>query len=216
MNCEEFKNYHLGLISWEEFQNHTHSCTPCREQQEEDDRLMVLAGTLKEDVDAPGLASTACLTPGLWEKIEDSLQQEGVSSAPRLLTVGTALRSFLVGAAPRLAAATVILAAVVAVFYWVSIEKHQSGLLEMTALKRVEQSENQYIKAISDLEKQALPKLKGMNMELALLYKDRLSTIDDQIQRCRDALKENPANSHIRRYMLAALLDKKETLTQIL
>ena len=55
-----------------------------------------------------------------------------------------------------------------------------------------------------------------MNVELMLLYRDRLETIDDQIEQCREALSENPANAHIRRYMLAALQDKKETLKELL
>jgi hypothetical protein len=55
----------------------------------------------------------------------------------------------------------------------------------------------------------------NMNIELMLLYRDRLETIDDQIDRCREALLENPANTHIRRYMLAALQDKKDTLTEL-
>jgi hypothetical protein len=55
-----------------------------------------------------------------------------------------------------------------------------------------------------------------MNLELMLLYRDRLETIDDQIEQCREALSENPGNAHIRRYMLAALQDKKQTLKELL
>jgi hypothetical protein len=48
-----------------------------------------------------------------------------------------------------------------------------------------------------------------------LLYRDRLETIDAQIARCQEALAENPSNAHIRRYLLAALQDKKETLREL-
>jgi hypothetical protein len=71
------------------------------------------------------------------------------------------------------------------------------------------------MKAIEELEKQTIPRMASMNIELMLLYRDRLETIDDQIKRCREALSENPANTHIRRYMLAALQDKKETLMEL-
>jgi hypothetical protein len=47
------------------------------------------------------------------------------------------------------------------------------------------------------------------------LYRERLETIDAQIERCRRALELNPASAHIRRYMLAALQDKTLTLIQI-
>jgi len=56
----------------------------------------------------------------------------------------------------------------------------------------------------------------GLDLELDSLYRDRLGTIDAQIARCREALKSNPANAHIRRYLMAALRDKRETLTEVL
>ena len=62
----------------------------------------------------------------------------------------------------------------------------------------------------------AKPKFSQLDFELMLLYQDRLETIDSQIERCKDALENNPANAHIRRYLLAALQDKKEMLREIL
>jgi hypothetical protein len=84
------------------------------------------------------------------------------------------------------------------------------------ALARVEQKEQDYLKAIQDLEKQALPKMAGMDLKLVFLYRDRLETIDAQIKQCQEALALNPANAHIRRYLMMALIDKKETLAEIL
>ena len=54
-----------------------------------------------------------------------------------------------------------------------------------------------------------------MDAELALLYRDKIATIDTQIDRCLRALHGNPANTHIRRYLLLALRDKRETLEEI-
>ena len=59
-------------------------------------------------------------------------------------------------------------------------------------------------------------KMESLDLNLALLYRDKLETIDSQIERCKDALQDNPANTHIRRYLLAALDDKKQTLREIL
>ena len=51
---------------------------------------------------------------------------------------------------------------------------------------------------------------------LAQLYRNKLSLIDRQIENCQDALESNPANSHIRNYLISALQDKQKTLEDIL
>jgi hypothetical protein len=91
-----------------------------------------------------------------------------------------------------------------------------SGLMADAALARVETEEREYTAAIRDLEAKAEPKLAEMDFSLMALYRDRLETIDSQIERCREAIDQNPWNAHIRKYMLAALQDKKETLGRIL
>jgi hypothetical protein len=52
--------------------------------------------------------------------------------------------------------------------------------------------------------------------ELILRYRDRLETIDSQIRRCRTVLARDGANAHVRRYLMTAYQDKKETLTRLL
>ena len=91
-----------------------------------------------------------------------------------------------------------------------------SGLMADAALARVENEEREYAAAIEELEAKAGSKLAEMDFSLMALYRDRLETIDSQIERCREAIAQNPWNAHIRRYMLAALRDKKDTLGQIL
>jgi predicted metal-dependent hydrolase len=55
-----------------------------------------------------------------------------------------------------------------------------------------------------------------LDLELEFLYRERLEVIDAQIAKCREAVAANPANAHIRRYLMAALQDKKETLAEVL
>jgi hypothetical protein len=66
------------------------------------------------------------------------------------------------------------------------------------------------------LEEKAQSHMQNMDIQLMLLYKDRLAIIDNQIHECKEAMEQNPANTHIRNYMLAALQDKKETLSELL
>ena len=55
-----------------------------------------------------------------------------------------------------------------------------------------------------------------LNLDFVFLYRTRLETIDAQIVQCREALALNPANAHIRRYLIAALKEKKDTLAEVL
>jgi len=55
-----------------------------------------------------------------------------------------------------------------------------------------------------------------LDLELMLLYRDRLEIIDQQIVECKEALSSNSGNAHIRRYMLAAFQEKKNTLRDIM
>jgi hypothetical protein len=59
-------------------------------------------------------------------------------------------------------------------------------------------------------------KLGKFDLNLQLLYRDKLETINRQIIACKEALEVNPANAHIRRYLFMALQDKKETLKEII
>jgi len=200
MSCDQYEKYEIGEIESREFREHLKTCSYCREQEQMDTRLMNLSGSLKEPVQSPGL----------WERIEHTLTTEE-HQRHKPIVLGISRRSFALYAA----AAVILIVVAVGIYSWLFQEKHELGLLTEAALKKVESREQEYIKAIEELEKQAIPRMANMNIELMLLYRDRLETIDDQLERCREALSENPANTHIRRYMLAALQDKKQTLMEL-
>jgi hypothetical protein len=115
---------------------------------------------------------------------------------------------------PAGAAAIVFLAT--ATVLLLRISAPPSGILAHRALAKVELKEKEYTDAIDALEKLARPKIDAMDLQLVSLYRDRLAAIDAQIEKCRDALASNPANAHIRRYLLAALKDKQQTLAEVL
>ncbi|MDH4258126.1 MAG: hypothetical protein OEV50_04880 [Candidatus Aminicenantes bacterium] len=200
MSCNKLKRYELGKLGETEFERHLETCSSCQERMEQDTRLMALSRSLKRPAEPSHL----------WDRIAKSLeeeQQKELSSGvmrPRwrplwLLPVS----------------AVVLLVVAIALYFFIEPGARKSGLLAGSALARVEKKENEYVKAIDGLEQLVLPRMADMNLELTLLYRDKLETIDDQIEQCREALAENPANAHIRRYMLAALQDKKQTLMEI-
>lgn len=201
MSCNTLKKYDLGKLSEEKFREHLKTCASCQERVNQDARLISLARSLKKPVESPHL----------WARIEESLREEqrqGMRSERKRI------RWSLVWTLP--AAAAVLLVISVGSYFLLKPETGKSGILSESALAKVEIKEQEYIEAIEELEERVRPSMADMGLELMLLYKDRLETIDDQIEQCREALAENPANAHIRRYMLAALRDKKETLKELL
>jgi len=200
MSCNKLKRFELGKLGEAEFERHLETCSSCQERVEQDARLMALSRSLERPVESPHL----------WDRIAKSLEEE----QQKELSLGVAHRQWY---PLRLlpAAAAVLLAVVIGLYFLIEPGTSKSGLLADSALARVEKKENEYVRAIEELEELVLPRMADMNLELTLLYKDKLETIDDQIEQCREALAENPANAHIRRYMLTALQDKKQTLTEI-
>jgi hypothetical protein len=88
--------------------------------------------------------------------------------------------------------------------------------LSNSALNRVEKKELEYEEAITDLEKLASAELTSNETDLFLLYRDKIETLNAQIAQCKEALENNPYSVHIRRYLLAAYQEKKETLAEVL
>jgi hypothetical protein len=201
MSCDFFEKYEMGEKRKSVFKKHVKKCLECQEILAWDNKIMAEAKSLKRPIEAPHL----------WERIEKSLKSE---QKPELKPQG---RRFIFQ--PVLAlrySVPFLLIVFLSLFFLWNPLKRDSGLLAQRALQKIEGKEMSYIEAIRELEKLALPRMSGLDLELMLLYRERLETIDEQIIMCTEAIKENPANAHIRRYMLAALQDKKQALTELI
>jgi len=201
MNCDRYEEFEMGRMEEPDFLEHTETCDHCRRELEEDERLLTIARGLKRAIEAPSL----------WARIERDLETEKATS--RGVTAG---RPRWRAAGMLRIAALLVVALGIGYYFGNRTRPTDTRLLSRSTLEKVEDREREYVQAIAELEEQAGPVLAGMDVELALLYRDRLETIDTQIARLREAMTENPANAHIRQYMLAALQDKKETLTELL
>ena len=195
MSCNGFENFSLGEWSQQQFEAHCQTCEECRLAVQKDTELLNLSHTLKADIAAPSL----------WTRIESELQNE----SPYIQASDNYRWIFRM-------AALVLLSVGLGFIIHQSWSTNNSALLAESALEKVERQEQHYEQAIAELEKAVAPHFSQLDQELMLLYRDRLETIDEQIEQCKEALDMNPANAHIRRYLLAALQDKKETLKEII
>ena len=193
MSCDRYQERELGRLDEAAFQAHLKDCSVCRERLREDERLMELAAGLKPPAEPPFL----------WERVEAGLRAEQQRARRRTWIYRAA------------AVLVVSLGLGALVQQQRGAPEPATGLYTAEALEKVREREREYAAAIEELEQIAGERLDRMDAELALLYRDKIATIDTQIDRCLQALHGNPANTHIRRYLLLALRDKRETLEEI-
>jgi len=211
MSCNQFDRHCNGEAADEDFARHARDCAECREQAALDARLDREITALRAPVGADAL----------WERIEASLVREkrmaAEKRAGKRAPEGPRLIAFLSRRWPVLipAGAALLVLAVLGI-HDLRKPAAPSGILARSALARVESTEKEYLGAIESLERQARPKIAAMDLQEMSLYKDKLAAIDAQIVKCREALASNQGNAHIRRYLLAALQDKRQTLADVL
>jgi len=198
MCCIYYQNDSLHTLSETEIIEHIKICSACAERISFENEIEKQANYLKP------------FKPddGLWGKIEIALEEKTSSKNKNIFQLIMANKNWL-------SAAAVFFLLVSSTLYFLTIPD-DSNILSYGALLRVEYTENNYMEAIEELEEKAQPVMAGMDTDLMFLYRDKLETIQTQINKCREAIDKNPGNAHIRRYMLAALRDKKETLNEIL
>lgn len=201
MSCDWFEKYDLGKMTEDTFQSHAKECQACKEKVRQDEELLLLSRSLKKKVEAPFL----------WTRIEQNLREEQQKSRYH------GWRGIFWHSWMKIPASALLFVAIcVGLFLWFRPGLHDSTLLADSALRRIEKREQRYERSIEKLQERILPQLPDLGMELMLLYRDRMETIDEQILACKEALRENPGNTHIRKYMMAAFQDKKETLREIM
>ena len=193
MSCDRYQERELGRLEVEAFQAHLKDCHDCRRRLREDEVIDELAANLAEVTEPPFL----------WERVEAGLRAEQQRTRRRTWIY-------------RAAAVLVVSLGLGALMQQGrGIPEPATGLYTAEALEKVREREREYAAAIEELEQIAGERMERMDAELVVLYRDKIATIDTQIDRCLQALHGNPANTHIRRYLLLALQDKRETLEEI-
>ncbi|UCE19372.1 MAG: hypothetical protein JSV84_03235 [Gemmatimonadota bacterium] len=209
MTCTKYQLYWDGKIPEKEFEIHRAKCDECREAYALDGLIEGEARKL------PAPESS----PWLWTRIENELKREqeksrSIGLAEILLHIFSPRQHLIY----KIAALLVIS---IGVSYLLFLRPTPTGpastnFLTSSALSKVEEREKEYEQAIAELEKATQSLVANADTDLLLLYRDKLETIDAQIERCKEALKHNSADAHIRRYLLAAYQDKKETLIELI
>jgi len=196
--CSIYIKHELGEIDDVVYQEHVRTCCQCKNILAEDDKLMQLAAGLKQPVDAGNF----------WPGIVTALKTKNAGYKVKRVNK---YRHVLLRAAAVLAAGFVI----GFYFYFQQNQIPDKGVVSLRVLQKLEEREQDYFESINELENATSEKMAQLDLNLMLLYRDKLETIDAQIEDCKEALASNPANAHIRKYLFAALKEKKDTLLEI-
>jgi len=196
MSCHKFEDYLNEQLDLDTLKVHMESCEECRKAFQLDAQIMDLSRNLNENL----------AVPDLWPSIEEDLR----GKKPVILKFRSTKRYLLA------AAASFLIITAIWIFNSYQNDTSPRRILSQQALEKVREAEEKYLDAINQLENLAYYQLDDTTEPLAQLYRNKLSLIDRQIQNCQEALESNPANSHIRQYLMAALQDKQKTLEEIL
>jgi len=195
MNCQQYELWAMSNLSDPEFAAHRKTCPECQSAYKIDEQLMASAANLNTNI----------RIPDQWPAIENEIHR--IKSRNKRLKL---IRYSLIAAASLLVIFTFF-------FQWSEpVDITQERILDRTALEYVKSAEETYLQALESLEARAENRLQNTDDQLTSLYKQKLDVIDQQIKRCRNALEYNPANAHIRRFLLAALETKQNTLYEII
>jgi predicted anti-sigma-YlaC factor YlaD len=196
MSCSKFEDYLSEKLDLVELEEHMESCQSCHTAYQADTRIMEQSKKLNDNL----------VIPDLWSSIERDIQKK----KPVILKFRTRSKLILT------AAATILIITTIWMFNSKQSNEDIDKILTEQAFEKVIEMEEKYLEAIQNLEELAYQQLDKSTEQLAQLYRNKLSLIDRQILNCQDALESNPANSHIRRYLMAALRDKQKTLEDVL
>ena len=204
MSCDKYNIFESGEMNKKDFLLHLETCPECKKIYQQDELLIQAAKDLNKQV----------VVPDLWPGIEETLRKESKRTEFKLVQFVNDHKFTI------LRFAAILLITILAGLYMLSQPGpetiDQSRILDQAALERVNEKEQEYLAAIEHLEKTASQKLASIDANLMNLYENKLRIIDQQITRCQEALEQNPANTHIRKYLFAVLQDKKQTLEEII
>jgi len=194
MNCRFYEKFSLGKITKKEFEQHLKHCTECQRMVKQDEKIESLVRDIK----------TVFHPDKLWKNIESSvITEQGISKS----NSNVYRMTFKI-----MRAAAVLIIILLAGVIIKDYLDPQPPLLSDNSLQQYINEENICIQTIEDLEKNVQFSLNNGNIDQQLRYKEYLETVNSQIIEYYQALDKNPANTHIRNYLIQALKDKKQVL----
>lgn len=177
---------------------HAVSCARCRAELDAWDSLSMAARSLRRDWESPGL----------WERIQESLSLE-TQPKPTFWHVWR----FAFAAA----AVVIISVGVVWTIHHPSPDTAEGRLfLTERALAEAKLSESAYVQSIDKLSRLAQPVMDKTASPLMDSYREKLTLLDTAIAELRAEAERNTLNARLRVELVNLYQEKQKTLTEVL
>lgn len=177
---------------------HAESCENCRRELEQWDTISTAARSLRHAWDSPGL----------WERIQETLAAETQPKASFWQVWRTAFAA---------AAVVAVSVAVVWTIHHPSPDTAEGRLfLTERALAEAKLSEAAYIQSIEKLSRLARPALEKSSSPLLDSYREKLTLLDAAIAELKTESERNSLNAKLRLELVNLYQEKQKTLTEVL
>jgi hypothetical protein len=218
MNCSEVQ---FKISEWVDgealehesgIQRHMKFCKDCASFYQDLQRLKENSGQLGL-FDPPG---------HLWMHLREQLVAEGLIHAQepskglweRIFPAG--LSGLWPGLKPALTGAILALVLSATVLYFYTRSGKEGPPTEVVILQELQQAERHYQRAIETLSEVSQRKIEGLDPAMAQILNDNLATMDYYVKECQEAVKNNPGNPLVHRYLLTAYQKKVEIMQSIM
>lgn len=165
-------------------------------------------------------------TPYLWPKIRRALEAEmEAGTHPQRWSFAGFGEIF--GMQWQTVAAALVVIILLASGTWMALRSPRGPLektpvaqdkhfLDDQAVRKVEEAEAAYVKAIDNLAAVAAPKIDHPTTALMASYREKLLLLDAAIADCRANIEKNRANASLREDLLSMYQEKERTLKEVL
>jgi hypothetical protein len=199
-----------GHLSEElELKGHLEHCGKCWQIYEDIKAIKQSAGNL-DDLEPEG---------SLWSGIKSQLFAEGLVREKKGRSFWEKLFPLRLSASlkPVLTGAIVTSILMGSLYFFITRSSYIENSVSPEAavfleLKKAELHYQQAIEALNDVSQK---KLESLDPALAQIFTDNLATMDYYLRECREAVKSNPENPLVHRYLLTAYQKKVELMQNI-
>ncbi len=199
-----------GHLSEElELKGHLEHCGKCWQIYEDIKAIKQSAGNL-DDLEPEG---------SLWSGIKSQLFAEGLVREKKGRSFWEKLFPLRLSASlkPVLTGAIVTSILMGSLYFFITRSSYIENSVSPEAavfleLKKAELHYQQAIEALNDVSQK---KLESLDPALAQIFTDNLATMDYYLRECKEAVKSNPENPLVHRYLLTAYQKKVELMQSI-
>ena len=215
MNCKDFWKIYEETGLTPELEQHLSECANCAHEMLIEHNIEKIAQKLPQ-FDAPD---------SIWEAVMPYIQQNPIKTARKRSfweIISRVVKEALIPSQshflrPALTYISVVILTIGAIMYYsTSQHSHRNkDWLQAKAIQKIEKTEQEYLIAIEKFTTIVDSQKDTIDPVLLDLYQRKLALLDEYIDQCKDAVRQNEYNPVPRRYLALAYKEKVETLREM-